>query len=142
MARRATVAASLCPAVRGKLPLTDIYGPISVMRSATPWAQAVETIARHTAAIGAGWANHECAAKQFGGYSFGTYLPPLLTDASAKAVAANAAWAQAGLNEWFARLGSEISFRAMLRMIGMRMGNYCTANRKLRIDIKIARFAI
>ena len=75
------------------------------MRSATPWVQAVETIARHTEAIGAEWANHECAGKQFGGYSFGTYLPPLLTDASARAVAANAALAQDSLDEWFARKG-------------------------------------
>jgi len=75
------------------------------MRSATPWKQAVETIARHTEVIGAGWANHECAGKQIGGYSFGTYLPPLLTDASVKAVAANAAWAQGCLDEWFARKG-------------------------------------
>ena len=75
------------------------------MRSATPWAQAVETIARHAEAIGAAWANHECAGKQFGGYSFGTYLPPLLTDASAKAVASNAAAAQASLDEWFIQKG-------------------------------------
>ncbi|TAL10646.1 MAG: DUF692 family protein [Nitrospirae bacterium] len=75
------------------------------MRSATPWRQAVETIARHAEAIGAGWANHECAGKQFGGYSFGTYLPPLLTNAAATAVAANAMWAQEGLDEWFARKG-------------------------------------
>ncbi len=75
------------------------------MRSATPWRQAVDTIARHTEAIGAGWANHECAGKQFGGYSFGTYLPPLLTDAAAKTVAANVALAQARLDEWFARKG-------------------------------------
>ena len=75
------------------------------MRSATPWRQAVETIARHTEVIGAGWANHECAGKQIGGYSFGTYLSPLLADASAKAVAANAAWAQECLDEWCARKG-------------------------------------
>lgn len=75
------------------------------MRSATPWRQAVETIARHAEAVGAGWANHECAGKQLGGYSFGTYLPPLLTDAAATAVAANAVWAQKGLDEWFARKG-------------------------------------
>ena len=75
------------------------------MRAATPWRQAVETIARHAETIGAGWVNHECAGKQFGGYSVGTYLPPLLTGAAAKAVAANAAWAQEGLNEWFARKG-------------------------------------
>ena len=75
------------------------------MRSATPWRQAVETIARHTEVIGAGWANHECAGKQIGGYSFGTYLPPLLTGASAQAVAANAAWAQGCLDEWFTRKG-------------------------------------
>jgi len=75
------------------------------MRAATPWRQAVETIARHAETIGAGWVNHECAGKQFGGYSVGTYLPPLLTDAAAEAVAVNAAWAQEGLNEWFARKG-------------------------------------
>lgn len=75
------------------------------MRAATPWRQAVDMIAHHAETIGAGWANHECAGKQFGGYSFGTYLPPLLTGASAKAVAANAAWAQEGLDEWFARRG-------------------------------------
>ena len=75
------------------------------MHAATPWRQAVETIARHTETIGAGWVNHECAGKQFGGYSVGTYLPPLLTDAAAEAVAVNAAWAQEGLNEWFARKG-------------------------------------
>lgn len=75
------------------------------MGATTPWRQAVETIARHVDTISAGWANHECAGKQFGGYSFGTYLPPLLTDASAKAVAANTAWAQRGLDGWFARKG-------------------------------------
>ena len=75
------------------------------MRSATPWRQAIDTIARHAETIGAGWVNHECAGKQFGGYSFGTYLPPLFTGVAAKAVGANAVWAQEGLDEWFARKG-------------------------------------
>ncbi|HSA64944.1 MAG TPA: DUF692 family protein [Nitrospira sp.] len=35
------------------------------------------------------WLNHECATKQMGGYSFGTYLPPLYTRESAEIVAAN-----------------------------------------------------
>ncbi|MGA6827055.1 DUF692 family multinuclear iron-containing protein [Nitrospira sp. NS4] len=35
------------------------------------------------------WSNHECATKHIAGYSFGTYLPPLYTPASAAVVAAN-----------------------------------------------------
>lgn len=75
------------------------------MRAATPWRAAVETMARHAETIGAGWVNHECAGKQMGGYSFGTYLPPLLTEAAATVVAANAVWAQEGLDEWCAPQG-------------------------------------
>ena len=70
-----------------------------------PWTNAVETIARHAEAIGARWVNHECAAKQFGGYSFGTYLPPLFTDAAAQATAANTALAQEALDRWYAQQG-------------------------------------
>jgi sugar phosphate isomerase/epimerase len=75
------------------------------MRSATPWRQAVDTIARHADALGTGWATLECAGKQFGGYSFGTYLPPLFTRASAEAAAVNAAFAQARLDDWYAGRG-------------------------------------
>ena len=35
------------------------------------------------------WLNHECATKQMGGYSFGTYVPPLYTRLSAEVVANN-----------------------------------------------------
>lgn len=84
------------------------------MRAATPWKQAVDTIARHAEAIGAGWANHECAGKQFGGYSFGTYLPPLLTTAAAQAAAANAVSAQGRLDEWFAGKGRRDSAPLLL----------------------------
>lgn len=35
------------------------------------------------------WSNHECATKYIAGYSFGTYLPPLYTEASAAVVARN-----------------------------------------------------
>jgi uncharacterized protein (UPF0276 family) len=35
------------------------------------------------------WSNHECATKHMAGYSFGTYLPPLYTAASAAVVARN-----------------------------------------------------
>jgi uncharacterized protein len=70
-----------------------------------PWAGAIDTIARHAETIGADWVNHECASKQFGGYSFGTYLSPLFTHAAADATAANAALAQAALDDWYARRG-------------------------------------
>jgi uncharacterized protein (UPF0276 family) len=68
-----------------------------------PWRQALETIARHTEAIGASWANHECAAKQFGGVSVGTYLPPVFTETAAEATAANTIAAQEELDAWYAR---------------------------------------
>lgn len=70
-----------------------------------PWSGAIDTIARHAETIGAGWINHECASKQFGGYSFGTYLPPLFTRAAADATAANAVFAQAALDDWYAHRG-------------------------------------
>jgi hypothetical protein len=44
------------------------------------------------------WLNHECATKQMGGYSFGTYLPPLYTPLSAEVVAQNMLSAQAILD--------------------------------------------
>lgn len=75
------------------------------MRRRYPWRQALETIARHTETIGASWVNHECAAKQFGGVSVGTYLPPLFTEAAAEATAANTATAQEELDAWYARQG-------------------------------------
>lgn len=40
------------------------------------------------------WSNHECAAKEMAGFSFGTYLPPLYTPAGAEVVAANARFVQ------------------------------------------------
>ena len=75
------------------------------VRAGDPWSTVVQTIARHTRAIGADWVTHECAAKQFGGYSFGTYLPPLFLDAAAEATAANAVRFQAHLDEWYAEQG-------------------------------------
>jgi uncharacterized protein (UPF0276 family) len=44
------------------------------------------------------WVNHECAAKQMAGYSFGTYLPALFTEASAEVTAGNIARAQQRLD--------------------------------------------
>ena len=44
------------------------------------------------------WLNHECATKQMGGYSFGTYLPPLYTPISAEVVAENILSVQAAVD--------------------------------------------
>lgn len=46
-------------------------------------------LASHLALLGSAWSNHECATKHIAGYSFGTYLPPLYTAASADTVARN-----------------------------------------------------
>jgi hypothetical protein len=64
-----------------------------------PWARAeLEETAGQLSMIRSRWMNHECATKQVGGYSFGTYLPPLYTESSAHVVAANIAVVQARLD--------------------------------------------
>jgi hypothetical protein len=75
------------------------------MRERYPWEQEITVIGRHTHRLGAVWANHECATKQFGGQSFGTYLPPLYTAAAAEVVAGHAELCQHRLDQWYGRLG-------------------------------------
>jgi len=52
----------------------------------------------HLRALGSYWMNHECAAKQMAGYSFGTYLPPLFTPLSADVTARNIGMVQRALD--------------------------------------------
>lgn len=53
------------------------------------------------------WVNHECAAKQMGGYAFGTYLPALFTEASAEVTADNVARVQERLDRSSAARGGK-----------------------------------
>ncbi|MCP9439520.1 MAG: DUF692 domain-containing protein [Nitrospira sp.] len=55
----------------------------------------VETIAHHLSMLDSAWLTHECATKSIAGYSYGTYLPPLYTEAGAAVVAENAIAVQA-----------------------------------------------
>ena len=64
-----------------------------------PWVEQTRRMARHAENLGAAWINHECASKQFAGYSFGTYLPPLFTRAAAEVTAANAVRCQRVLDQ-------------------------------------------
>ena len=57
-------------------------------------------------ALGSPWLNHECATKQMGGYSFGTYLPPLYTPESACLVADNIGLVQERLDRDCAKADS------------------------------------
>ncbi|MEP6602253.1 MAG: DUF692 family multinuclear iron-containing protein [Nitrospirota bacterium] len=66
-----------------------------------PWVEQTRRMARHAENLGAAWINHECASKQFAGYSFGTYLPPLFTRAAAEVAAANAVRCQRVLDQCF-----------------------------------------
>ena len=66
-----------------------------------PWVEQTRRMARHAENLGAAWVNHECASKQFAGYSFGTYLPPLFTRAAAEVTAANAVRCQRVLDQCF-----------------------------------------
>ncbi|MFM8550753.1 MAG: DUF692 family multinuclear iron-containing protein [Nitrospiraceae bacterium] len=67
-------------------------------REAYPAEQELAAIAEQLRALGCRWMTHECAAKQMAGYAFGTYLPPLFTQAGAEATADNVALAQARLD--------------------------------------------
>ncbi|MCP9446156.1 MAG: DUF692 domain-containing protein [Nitrospira sp.] len=58
----------------------------------------MDEIARHLSVLDSAWLTHECAAKSIAGYSYGTYLPPLYTEAGAAVVAENAIAAQAMLD--------------------------------------------
>jgi len=60
--------------------------------------EAVAEAATHLNILQSLWLNHECATKQMGGYSFGTYLPPLFTPVSAEVVAQNIVLVQAALD--------------------------------------------
>jgi uncharacterized protein len=62
--------------------------------AAYPAEDEMSVAATHLAALGASWINHECASKQLAGYSFGTYLPPLFTEAGARVTARHARWLQ------------------------------------------------
>lgn len=55
---------------------------------------ALDRAASQTYALRSAWLNHECAIKHMSGYSFGTYLPPLYTEASANQTAENILFAQ------------------------------------------------
>ncbi|HSF69558.1 MAG TPA: DUF692 family protein [Nitrospira sp.] len=58
----------------------------------------LDEVATQLSILGSPWLNHECATKQMGGYSFGTYLPPLYTVQSAGLVADNIALVQERLD--------------------------------------------
>ena len=73
------------------------------MRSRYPWLPEIDRIARHAEILRAEWVNHECASKQFGGYAFGTYLPPLFIHAAADATAAHVVECQQRLDAWWER---------------------------------------
>ncbi len=60
----------------------------------------LQTIAFNLRMLQAHWVNQECAAKEMAGFSFGTYLPPVLTSASADITAYQAWNAQLQLDEY------------------------------------------
>jgi hypothetical protein len=52
----------------------------------TPWQKECDKILRDTECLKSAWITHECASKEINGYFFGTYLPPLLTEESARLI--------------------------------------------------------
>ena len=56
--------------------------------------QGVAEACAQLAALRSAWLNHECATKQMAGYAFGTYLPPLYTELSARKTAENLGYLQ------------------------------------------------
>lgn len=59
-----------------------------------------QVLASHLSLLRSAWSNHECATKHIAGYSFGTYLPPLYTAASADIVAKNINTVQAIFDQY------------------------------------------
>jgi uncharacterized protein (UPF0276 family) len=64
----------------------------------SPFHAELDATAEQLGILGSHWLNHECAAKQMAGYTFGTYLPALFTAASAEVTADNIAQAQQRLD--------------------------------------------
>jgi len=64
----------------------------------SPFHAELDDTAEQLRILGSHWLNHECAAKQMAGYSFGTYLPALFTAAGAEVTAENIAQAQSHLD--------------------------------------------
>lgn len=64
----------------------------------SPFDAELDETAEQLRILDSHWLNHECAAKQMAGYTFGTYLPALFTKASAEVTAANIAHAQQRLD--------------------------------------------
>jgi uncharacterized protein (UPF0276 family) len=69
--------------------------------------QGVAEACAQIAALKSAWLNHECATKQMAGYAFGTYLPPLYTELSARTTAWNLAYLQRNLDEQAYRSGTD-----------------------------------
>jgi uncharacterized protein (UPF0276 family) len=64
-------------------------------------ASSVPDVCAQLRTLQSGWLNIECATKQMAGRSFGTYLPPLYTEAGALVAAENAAMLQRRLDHHF-----------------------------------------
>ncbi|MSR24641.1 MAG: DUF692 family protein [Nitrospiraceae bacterium] len=67
----------------------------------SPFDAELDEAAEQLRILDSHWLNHECAAKQMAGYTFGTYLPALFTKANAEVTAANIAHAQQRLDRAF-----------------------------------------
>ena len=61
--------------------------------------QGVAEACAQIGALRSAWLNHECATKQMAGYAFGTYLPPLYTELSARMTAENLRYLQGRVDE-------------------------------------------
>lgn len=62
--------------------------------------QGVAEACAQITALHSAWLNHECATKQMAGYAFGTYLPPLYTELSARMTAENLAYLQSQVDQY------------------------------------------
>lgn len=75
------------------------------VKTAYHFEQELATAVAHVETLGCHWMNHECASKQMAGYSFGTYLPPLFTRASAEVTAEHIRLVQEHLDQQVDTLG-------------------------------------
>ena len=92
--------------VRTRLPDTPLaYHAEGIWVTQPDWNTAynsqerLRAIASNLRVVQAHWVNQECAAKEIAGFSFGTYLPPVFTRASADITAYQAWKVQSQLDE-------------------------------------------
>lgn len=104
-------------AIRKRLPIVrlayhgeGLWLTQPALETAYPFEAELKTAMKQAQVLESVWINHEGASKQIAGYSFGTYLPPLFTPASAQLMAENISLVQRNLDRLSQAAGQSSPF--------------------------------